>query len=66
MAEGNLEKGFEYYERRLSKGSSGRILYTLKIDPWDGLSSLKGKSILIGSEQGVGDELLFSAYFLKG
>lgn len=56
---GNLKKGWHYYQYRLDKRRKSMVVhYTHKLPAWDG-RSLKNKSILVASEQGVGDEILF-------
>lgn len=56
---GNLKKGWRYYQYRMDKRRKGVVVhYTHKLPAWDG-RSLKNKSILVASEQGVGDEILF-------
>lgn len=57
---GDLENGWKYYEMRLDVRKLDALVYTNKIPDWDG-TDLKGKSILIMSEQGLGDELLFAS-----
>ncbi len=60
LTTGNLQKGWEYYENRRDARRIAALVYTNNIPEWKG-KSLKGKSILIMSEQGVGDEIMFSA-----
>ena len=61
---GKLEQGFSAYEWRWKN----RVTtidprdYRGDIPLWDGQQSLQGKSILVFSEQGLGDTLQFSRY----
>ncbi len=58
---GDLRSGFEEYEWRLDarRRLGQSITYTHKVPRWDG-SSLKGKSLFVTGEQGIGDEILFA------
>ncbi len=57
---GDFEKGWEGYEWRYSRPSQGS-LRTYDAPRWDG-SDLQGKTILIHSEQGLGDTFQFIRY----
>ncbi|NVJ97575.1 MAG: hypothetical protein HWE25_05445 [Alphaproteobacteria bacterium] len=61
MHDGDLVNGFEEYEWRLDprRKLGQTLIYTHKVPVWDG-SSLKGKSLFVTGEQGIGDEILFS------
>ncbi|RMF11983.1 MAG: hypothetical protein D6763_01835 [Alphaproteobacteria bacterium] len=59
LAVGELERGWRHYEWRQDPRRAGSVLYTHKIPRWDG-RSLEGKRLLVGPEQGVGDEVLFA------
>jgi tetratricopeptide (TPR) repeat protein len=60
---GNLKQGWNEYEWRWrTKGSPTRDPGDFSQPLWDG-SSLKGKTLLIYSEQGVGDEIMFASCF---
>jgi tetratricopeptide (TPR) repeat protein len=63
LTQGRLGEGWKEYEWRLrSKEISKDIGYKLSKTPeWDG-SPLDGKTILIVSEQGVGDHIQFARY----
>ncbi len=63
LMKGEFEEGWEEYEWRFkSKEISKDIGYTdNKIPVWDG-SPLDGKTILIMSEQGMGDHIQFARY----
>ena len=56
--QGNLKDGWEEYEWRSKTKKTGTR--TLAIEMWPG-SSLRGKSILVYAEQGVGDEITFAS-----
>jgi tetratricopeptide (TPR) repeat protein len=55
---GDFRKGWKNYEWRLQKKDTGPSLFKQPV--WDG-SSLKGKSIIVTAEQGVGDEIMFAS-----
>lgn len=57
---GVLDKGWNFYEMRRDVRKADALVYTCNIPDWDG-SDLKDKSILVMSEQGLGDEILFAA-----
>ena len=57
---GNLKEGWHFYEMRRDVRKNDALVYTNKIPEWDG-SDLSDKSIIIMSEQGLGDELLFAS-----
>ncbi|MCX8516003.1 MAG: tetratricopeptide repeat-containing glycosyltransferase family protein, partial [Alphaproteobacteria bacterium] len=72
---GDYKKGFAYYEQRSDKNIK---LFSQPIwmalphhrddNCWDGVSSLKDKSILVAGEQGLGDVMQFARFlplFLK-
>lgn len=56
LAEGNLKLGWKYYESRESTGFKRNV----ESYRWDG-SNLKQKRIMLYSEQGVGDHILFGS-----
>ncbi|WP_417450192.1 tetratricopeptide repeat protein [Kordiimonas sp.] len=60
---GQLKQAFEHYSHRLSsrRVQAQNITYTHKLPEWDG-SSLKGKSLFVTAEQGIGDEVMFGNY----
>lgn len=60
LSMGDLDKGWKYYDARRDARRIAALIYTNKIPEWDG-KDLSGKSILIMSEQGIGDEIMFSA-----
>ncbi|MBW2637891.1 MAG: tetratricopeptide repeat protein [Deltaproteobacteria bacterium] len=53
---GRFKEGWALYESRFHERGSGR---DFPIPRWDG-SRLKEKKLLVWSEQGIGDELMFS------
>ena len=62
LAEGKLQTGFVGYENRFAYRAL-KDAYAKELFPrWNGKDSLVGKSVLIRSEQGLGDVLQFSRY----
>jgi tetratricopeptide (TPR) repeat protein len=62
LVTGKWDKGFEYYECRIDH--SGIYQYPkLPFPMWNG-EDLNGKTIFIHGEQGIGDRILFSRYFV--
>ena len=60
---GEFAKGWDYYEYRWLDDSSNRALQRRIEQPkWNG-EPLKGTALLIVSEQGLGDEIMFSSIF---
>lgn len=62
LATGQLAQGWREYEWRQDVKRKGSILYTNGLARWRG-QKLAGKKLLIGPEQGVGDEILFAVGF---
>jgi tetratricopeptide (TPR) repeat protein len=61
LARGDYAEGFQQYESRwLTRGAASRPPTEAPL--WLGLNSLEGKTILVFSEQGLGDVLQFSRY----
>ncbi|HUJ19140.1 MAG TPA: tetratricopeptide repeat protein [Nitrospirota bacterium] len=58
VAKGDLDRGWQKYEYRLSIKDAQTTSFTYP--DWDG-SSLQGKTLLVYTEQGVGDEIMFAS-----
>ena len=58
LSQGRLKEGWDEYEWRW-RTKSGERQRDFPQPPWRG-ESLKGKTILVSAEQGVGDEVIFS------
>ena len=61
----NFEKGWTEYEWRRKREQAGGAMYNVRQFPqplWLGRESLPGKTILIHSEQGLGDTIQFCRY----
>jgi tetratricopeptide (TPR) repeat protein len=68
LLKGNYKDGFAYYENRFQRGpevsfdNSGKILEILNdVACWQG-ESLSGKTLLVITEQGLGDNLMMLRY----
>jgi len=59
LAVGELKRGWDHYEWRQDSRRQGSVIYTHGLPRWDG-GSLEGKTLLVGPEQGLGDEILFA------
>jgi Tfp pilus assembly protein PilF len=59
LAQGNLKRGWEEYAWRFRKEEYPMPARPFTPPPWQG-EPLAGKSLLVWSEQGVGDEILFA------
>ncbi|MGZ3371610.1 MAG: tetratricopeptide repeat protein, partial [Caulobacteraceae bacterium] len=61
---GDYERGWERYEARLGLGGIRRVAPEVDFPrpAWGGESALKGKTLLLHSEQGLGDTLQFCRY----
>jgi tetratricopeptide (TPR) repeat protein len=64
LALGDYERGWERYEARLRLGGKLRVAQGLHFAQpvWRGETSLEGKTLLLYSEQGLGDTLHFCRY----
>ncbi|OGI23253.1 MAG: hypothetical protein A2255_06245 [Candidatus Melainabacteria bacterium RIFOXYA2_FULL_32_9] len=63
LLNGNFDKGWEYYEHRLSIGDKKNKNLPVFIKPkWNGKESIQGKTIFVYHEQGFGDSLQFVRY----
>jgi Flp pilus assembly protein TadD len=61
LSRGYYEEGWAHYEARLSPSMPDVPERIIDIPPWRG-EPLAGKTLLICSEQGLGDEVRFAAY----
>jgi tetratricopeptide (TPR) repeat protein len=59
---GDFARGWETYERRWQRGQAEVQLRTFRKPLWLGEEALEGKTILLHSEQGIGDTLQFCRY----
>lgn len=57
---GELETGWAEYEHRNAPGLARAITYRHRIRRWTG-EGLRGKTLLVCAEQGLGDQLLFAS-----
>lgn len=57
---GDLVGGFDSYEARFDAASEGAFVFTEFGRRWELDDDLRGKSLLIYGEQGLGDEVLFA------
>ncbi len=60
LARGHLQEGWDDYEARLQPGFADATRFYIDRPQWTPESDLKGKSVLIYGEQGLGDEVLFA------
>jgi tetratricopeptide (TPR) repeat protein len=56
---GRIREGWEAYEVRLDPGYAGVTRFLIDRPLWKPDSDLKGRSLLVMGEQGLGDEVLF-------
>ncbi len=59
---GNFEDAFRGLAWHNHTTDPGSVFMPYKFDKWEG-QDLKGKTILIGAEQGIGDEILLSSLY---
>ena len=59
---GDYENGWEEFEWRLRKDDGEGLQRTFKEPRWFGRESLAGKTVLLHSEQGLGDTIQFCRY----
>ena len=57
---GRLEEGWKDWEARHDRRFRGSFIYAVSAPRWEG-EELSGKRLLVMGEQGLGDEILFSA-----
>ena len=62
LAQGKIKEGFEYYEYRLTKNADENITHFLNEPPWRGQSVYAEDSLVVYSEQGMGDIIQFSRF----
>ena len=62
LLNGNLEAGWKLHESRWTHPEARRHLRTFPVPLWLGEQSLRGKTILLHAEQGLGDALQFCRY----
>ncbi len=60
LAQGRLGEGWEAYEARLSPDLPSAVTFLVDRPRWTPGESLAGKRLLVGGEQGLGDEVLFA------
>lgn len=61
--EGQMEKGWSHYKHRLNprRTRNQTQIYTHGLEAWEG-QDLSGKTLMVCSEQGIGDEVMFGNY----
>lgn len=59
---GNFKEGMEALAWHNHPSDPGSVFMPYQIDKWEG-QDLKGKTILIGAEQGIGDEIFFASLY---
>ncbi len=59
---GNFDDAFTALEWHNHPSDPGSVFMPYSIEKWQG-QDLKGKTILIGAEQGIGDEILFASLY---
>lgn len=61
LAAGHIKEGWAANESRLDPNRAQATLFTLKPPRWDGVdpAEIKGKTLVLVGEQGLGDEILF-------
>ncbi|MFC4725020.1 tetratricopeptide repeat protein [Glycocaulis abyssi] len=65
LSAGRLPEGWELYQARLNMHYRFATNFLIPARPWDGAdrAELKGKTLVVVGEQGVGDEVLFANTF---
>ena len=62
LADEQYQRGWEQFEWRLVARDSVRFRHPCETKTWDGEETLKGKTMLVYYEQGLGDTIQFSRY----
>ena len=65
LTTGDWEEGFRQYEWRWKAGTAAGQSRAFSAPLWLGIGSLRGKTILLHAEQGLGDTIQFSRYAHK-
>ena len=60
MAAGQLDRAFETYEARLDPALADAVTFAPGGERWAPGDDLKGRTLLVYGEQGLGDEILFA------
>ncbi len=60
MAVGDLDRAFETYEARLDPALADAVTFAPGGERWTPGDDLKGRTLLVYGEQGLGDEILFA------
>jgi tetratricopeptide (TPR) repeat protein len=60
IAQGRLKEGWDAYEARLSHHYYDALLFMIDRPAWTPDMDLRGKTLLVFAEQGLGDEVLFA------
>ncbi|HUO23865.1 MAG TPA: tetratricopeptide repeat protein [Caulobacteraceae bacterium] len=60
IAQGRLQEGWDAYEARLSHHYFESLLFMVAGPAWTPDMDLRGKTLLVFAEQGLGDEVLFA------
>jgi tetratricopeptide (TPR) repeat protein len=60
LAAGDLEQGWDEYEARLDPHYAEVTHYLVEAEAWSPESDVRGRTILVVGEQGLGDEVLFA------